>query len=272
MEIGKNKYGRFDIAGIVDAIPNKKYKGIAGYSNFIGWILHKLGFAIALRDSQNKIFYLNKKSAVHWLNRHGNQIAENATNKEIRSIFRSVVGEHILGDKLFPREVAKHICHFLLPEDLAQLRVNKQLNAIAEDTLFSPDEIAYNLNHFIQKAKAIIVENDNKFPIEFETVRMYRTTRRSANLGKGTREFLNKIRRQAHAIEEKAVEPLEKFILGLIAHNRLIPAALDPLPAEQKRLIVESYEEIAKLCANKAWLPALKEVCDRLTAQLPPVI
>lgn len=64
--------GRYKINAIDDEFTRdgKVFSDIAGYGKCLGWILSLLGLAVCLKDEQNNTFYLNRKSAIKWINRH----------------------------------------------------------------------------------------------------------------------------------------------------------------------------------------------------------
>ena len=264
MEIQKNKHNRYDIANINDAIPGKKYKGIAGYRcPFIGWLLNKLGFAIALKDSHNKTFYLNKKSAIHWLNRHGTQLSDKTAKSKIFFHIKELANAFILGELGFPKEIAGHICHFLLPADLAHLgQVNRGLNAAGKQALYDPKEWAYNLNHFLEQAKKALAAIQPVLQAGHPSALML--TILPPNLKKALNEEVKQRR--------AALEPLKKYIEGLINHGLLEPQAFNLLSKEDKKALLEAFKTaniyFTLWYHNLNWLPRMEELIAQLTAEV----
>ena len=122
----------------------------------MGRILAKLGFAFAIKDNTNRTFFLNRKSAIHWLKRHGKQLPENSSAHKVIAQLKEFGNGLMLRDNLFPTDMIQHIAHFLLPKDLSQLgSVSRKLNQAAKHTLYSPQEMIYNLDHYIERSNKI---------------------------------------------------------------------------------------------------------------------
>lgn len=82
---------RYQIKGQTEP-PTAKKDGIAGYNHFVGWILKVFGYAIALKDDNNVTFYLNRKSTIHWLQRHGiPNLEENTNGSEVVRLINKAV-------------------------------------------------------------------------------------------------------------------------------------------------------------------------------------
>jgi len=45
-------------------------EGMGYYGNLCGWILSWLGYAAQIKDENNHVFYLNRKSAIYWIRNH----------------------------------------------------------------------------------------------------------------------------------------------------------------------------------------------------------
>ena len=95
MKITKNRYQRFEISSREEGFTKggRRLSGIAGYGKCFGWILALFGWAICLKDEKNRTVYLNRKSAIHWINRNEKQkIEEKSSAKKvvdrIKGIFR----------------------------------------------------------------------------------------------------------------------------------------------------------------------------------------
>lgn len=69
---------------LVDDKPKEPQKaGMAGYWTCLGWLLVKINFAICVSDEAGQKFYLNRKSAIKYINRHEGNLANTAKDVEI---------------------------------------------------------------------------------------------------------------------------------------------------------------------------------------------
>ena len=85
---------RFDID---ISVPLPSDKGIKGYSKLVGIVLCVFGFAIKLKDDAGKKFYLNRKSAIHWIERVApkEKITKNARKADVISKIETIVSKKL---------------------------------------------------------------------------------------------------------------------------------------------------------------------------------
>lgn len=96
LKIHQNEQGRCDIDTIPDSYQKgtEQLSGIVDYGSIFGLILYCLGFALAVLDETGALFYLHRKSAVNWLNRHGQDLDENTLSSLIIDAIQAVYDQH----------------------------------------------------------------------------------------------------------------------------------------------------------------------------------
>lgn len=59
-------------------------EGIGAYGSWHGWFLSWFGYAVEIKDDQNHIFYVNRKSAIYWIRHHGETFDETKDSIQVK--------------------------------------------------------------------------------------------------------------------------------------------------------------------------------------------
>lgn len=74
---------RYHLNNVEDKPEKPQKAGIAGYWQCIGWLLAQINIAICISDKAGHSFYLNRKSSLKYINRHGGKLTEQTKAADI---------------------------------------------------------------------------------------------------------------------------------------------------------------------------------------------
>ena len=163
------KFHRFDIDHIPDKIPGKRYHGILGYNSFLGWILKIFSLAISIKDVHNKTFYLNRKSTIHWLQRHGQNLSISTHPSKVVKCLQDALPAPF---KTLPNDMINHIASFITNWDKKNLKlISKQFYEARSVQWFSGNKIADRLHKVIKWSKLFCITG--RFNSEIQVLSYY---------------------------------------------------------------------------------------------------